>query len=532
MKSLCLLKILPWQSHIDQKRKTRKGAMALVTIFLFFIFSTLGLSMLYLSKIYLKISAYKKNSTLLDYASENGIKQGFNHLLNLLSQTVSPSSLSSEELSELRENTRNNGSQIVEKLIGLKPPLLYSQSWENLGWENTTDFNLAKIEEKENYFQALYKAQIFSEGKIKNFEQKRKSSLEALLGIFAGKIPLPFIPLLVDRKLELNQKENFAQKNKIILFPSKKNYIPPRISFSEGELIPDQANSQLCKALKIKFFYPQDLPAPLLRAVLGLEETDEPVPEGVYLVKDNLGLGGIYVQGDLDEMALAIEGDFQVVSFLSEGDLWTLKFSPSKCQTSFLTPEEIYYYDLIPLGIILVNGEIRSLGGGVMDTSGRVILIKEEEIPSILKGVNLTIISSDKVTLSSHLIHQGMKWMEGLPYVKDSNSQLFISTTGKDFLENTGREGKIIIDKNSPQEIIIQAFLTASDKGFSVEGEGKTVHILGSLQASDYSSNENSLQFTFDERLLDGNVSIQNVLETAKPVLFLSFLKILEWKEF
>ena len=50
-----------WQPCIDQKRKTRKGAMTLVSVFLFFIFSTLGLSMLYFSQIYLKLSAYKKN---------------------------------------------------------------------------------------------------------------------------------------------------------------------------------------------------------------------------------------------------------------------------------------------------------------------------------------------------------------------------------------------------------------------------------------------------------------------------------------
>ncbi len=87
-----------WQPCIDQKRKTRKGAMTLVSVFLFFIFSTLGLSMLYFSQIYLKLSAYKKNSTLLAYASENGIKLGFDHLLNLLSQTMTPSLLSPTNL--------------------------------------------------------------------------------------------------------------------------------------------------------------------------------------------------------------------------------------------------------------------------------------------------------------------------------------------------------------------------------------------------------------------------------------------------
>ncbi len=78
---------------------------------------------------------------------------------------------------------------------------------------------------------------------------------------------------------------------------------------------------------------------------------------------------------------------------------------------------------------------------------------------------------------------------------------------------------------------MIQASLTAPDKGFSIEGNNKTVHILGSLQASDYSSNGNSLEITFDERFtLEKNLP-QNAIETAKPVLYLSFFKVQVWKE-
>ncbi len=231
-------------------------------------------------------------------------------------------------------------------------------------------------------------------------------------------------------------------------------------------------------------------------------------------------------------MVTAIEEDFQVVSFLKEQGCWILKFSPQKSKTIFSTPEEVFYYDLIPLGIIIVNGKINSLGGGVMDPSGQAILVTDKEIPSILNGVNLTIISSDKITLSSHLIHQGVKWIDRVPYVKDRNSQLNIFVTGKDFLGNAEREGQIIIGKDSPQEIKIQASITAVDKGFAVEGKGKTVHILGSLHASDYSSNENKLTFTFDERLLEKSDLVQNSPKTAKPVICLSFFKPMEWKEF
>jgi hypothetical protein len=521
-----------WPSPIKQKKRKSRGATTLVSVFLFMIFSTLGLSMLYFTGIYLRISAYKKNSTLLDYASENGIKHGFNQLLSSFSQSSSLVFLLPEELGELWTDTQNQGVETVERLISQKPPLQTAQDWENLGWKSTTSFSFAEIEENEDYFKAVYRTSVLSEGKISNFKHTRESSLEAALGIFAGHIPLPTLPILIDKELGPGQKERFLEKNKITFTPSSQNLIPQQIIHSEGDLLPKDAHAQLEKALKIKFFSPFDLSNRILRKALGLEESNEPIPEGVYLIKDDLGLGGIYVQGDLEEMVLAIEEGFQVVSFLKEEACWMLKYCPQKSRTIFMTPEETQSFDLFPRGIIIVDGKIQSLGGGIIEPSGRAVLVTEEEIPSILKGVNLTIISSDRITLSSHLIHQGVKWMDDVPYAKDSSSQLNIYATGQDILGNAESEGKIVIDENSPDELKIQASLTASGEGLSIEGEKKTVHILGSLQVSDYSSNDNALKLTFDERILELDELTQDAPLTEKPVLFISFLKPLEWREY
>lgn len=525
-------KIWPWLPGHKQRSKQEKGSTTLISAFLLLVFSTLGLSMLYISQIYLKLSAYKKNSMLLDYASENGIKQSFTQLAHLLPQAASPYILPPEETGALKKDALNNGKRIIEKVFGSEIPFAISETWEKLSWEAKTLFSLKNIEERNQYFKAVYKTTIQSEGQLKNFKPKKASNLDSTMEFLVGNIPLPQIPVLIDKKLDQEQKAKFMEKNKIEIQPSEKNHIPPRISFSEEELLPKEADSQLKKALKIKIFYPQKLSNSQLRAALGLEETNEPVPDGVYLIKDDLGLGGIYVQGDVKEMILAIKSDFQVISFRMENDLWILKFSPSKGKTIFASSTENHFYDLIPLGIIIVNGAIRSLGGGIVKPSGQIILIKEEESPSILRGVNLTIISSDKITISSHLIQQGVKWQEGIPYLKDSNSQLMLFATGKDFLDESEKEGQIVIDKNSPKEIKVQASLTASGKGFSIEGEGKTVHLLGSLQTSDYASNKNKLKLTFDERPLEENKHLENAPHTSKPVLYLSSFKIKEWKEF
>ncbi len=507
--------------------------MTLISLFLFFVFSALGLSMLFMAQIYLKSSAYKRNSTLLSYASENGVKSGFSHLLGLLSQTDFPSPLSSQETYELRENIRTKGSKLLEKLLGSTPPLQASENWENLEWESLTDIYPEEILETEDYFHVTYRVEIQAQGKIINLKQAKESSLEIILGVFAGNIPLLSFPLLIDRDLDFHQKQDFMERNKIAIMPFERNLISPKISFSEGGLIPESAPSHLRKALKMKFFAPQRLPNALLRAVLGLEKTNKPVPDGVYLVKDDLGLGGIFVQGDIEEMVMAIDQSFQVISFLTENGRWTLRFSPSQGKTNFSTPEETSDYNLLPLGIIVVNGEIRSLGGGVKEGTERAILT-QDEVPAILSGVKLTIVSSDKITLSSHLLHQGVQWLEGIPYVKTSNSELIISSTGRDFLDSGRREGKIIIDEKSPREIKIQASLSASDKGFSIEGKQKTVFLLGSLQASSYSSDDSTLKIKFNEHFLEKleeNILDMDIPITAKPVLFLSFLRPVEWKE-
>jgi hypothetical protein len=171
------------------------------------------------------------------------------------------------------------------------------------------------------------------------------------------------------------------------------------------------------------------------------------------------------------------------------------------------------------------------MGGGQVDSSGNVTMLEEKELPSILKGVDLTIISSDEITLTSHLIHQGVKWEDGIPYLKDSSSQLNIFASGQDVFGNSRGEGKITIDEDAPEEMKIQASLTASKKGIYLEGEDKTVHLLGSLHASEYISNDNSLKFSPDESfLLNENFQI-NAPKTAKPVLFLSTFSVLEWQE-
>ncbi len=525
-------KIWRWFQHNKPSKSSQKGAMTLVSVLLFIVFSTLGLGMIYLSQVYLKMSAFKKNSIILDYASENGVKQGFDQLVQLLSLKSSPFVITEERRSELQSDAMGKGMDTVVELLEEEIPLTRVETWENLRWTSITTFFLQKFYDYEDYFRAIYTGLIDSEGAIENFRQVRYSSLETALEIAIGNIPLSTIPLLVDKNLTQGQKENFLSQNNINLATAGKSPLPPHTSFSQGELLPQDALPQINEALKIKIFSPQDLSTTQLRAALGLELSNDPVPDGVYLIKDDLGLGGIYVEGDLLEMILAIKYEFQVISFVMEAGQWTLWFSPTDEKTIFLTPTETQNFDLAPRGIIIVDGAIQSLGGGIIDASGVITMVKDQEIPCVLRGVSLSIISSDEITLSSHLIHEGVDWQDGVPYIKDSNSQLHIFAAGQDFEGKGESAGQIVMSADSPENMKIQASLTASGQGVTFEGNEKTAHLLGSLQTTDYESNGNELNITFDERLTHNEEYLQNAPKTALPVIHLSSFRILEWREY
>jgi len=506
--------------------------MFIVTIFSFFIFSALALSLIFLSQLYLRLGGYRKNSALLDYSSENGIKEGFDRLMEAASSASLPIVISEEKYNQLEDSARNAELRIVEEIMDLRLPVEIQETEERMIWHSQTSGTLEKISQGEGYFRARFKLLINSEGGLENFLPKRVSSLETRLDILAGHVPLPIIPFLVSKDMDPEERENFGANNPIRFFRWPDNLLVPQASIVEEGLIPQDATPFLEKALDIKIFRPQDLTNARLRTALGLENSTEPVPEGVYLIENDLGLGGIYVQGDVKEMITAIEQDFQVISFRMSAGVWVIKFSPAQSKTYFYSPDGARDYDLVPLGFIIVSGKIESLGGGAVDPTGNISIVKDREVASILQGINLMIVASEAVNISSHLLRQGLKWQEGVPYVKEENAQLLIFSTGRDFQDGQMKQGGITIDSNAPQNTQIQAGLTAQGEGFKILGEEKTVRILGSLQTSNYISGGSQLELTPLFPLASLHDSSFNAPATAQPVLFLASFGLLEWKEY
>jgi hypothetical protein len=150
MKYSFFRKMLRWPPSASDGKRTQKGTLTLLAAFLFIVFSALGMGMLYVSQVYLKTSGYKLNAMILEYASENGIKQGYHNLLAALSNLPNPSLLSEQEMENYRLDALQGGTKMVDRLHGTSPTHLES-SWEKMSWESREDWALDYLEPRDDY---------------------------------------------------------------------------------------------------------------------------------------------------------------------------------------------------------------------------------------------------------------------------------------------------------------------------------------------------------------------------------------------
>ena len=515
----------------ERDRRDERGAVSMAVVLLFIVFSGLGLAMLHASGLHLKINGFRKFTVLLDYASENGLKRGLRDLTEWLESAGPLAAVPAERVEGLRTNPETEFPLLLEDALGAAFPRVLEESFEGMTWESRASCGLAGLIDMGGYFRISAKLRVEATGGMSRVESRRASVLEGSLGLLAGRLPLPAIPLFIRGEMTDSQKAAFLVENGIRFLSKPGEILQPGLSAAVEGVLPGDMSMTVGKALNIGIFRPEDLTPARLREALRLEPSPDPVPDGVYLIQNDLGLGGVFVQGDLEEMVLAINGDAQVIAFRADGAEWILEFSPARSRTVYRTPEGDRAFDLSPLPIVIVNGKIESLGGGYIAGDGRVEMAFDGETPSVLNGVDLTIVSSDKVTISSHLILQGVRWQDGVPYVKDSRAQLVIFSAGRDVASGEALDGGIAVGEAAPSDLKLQASITAAAGGFAIEGAGKDVQVLGALHADGYTGNGNTLAIVRDERAAAGEFPESAPLTAAPQLAFFS-LKVLVWKEY
>ena len=503
----------------------------MTVLLLMVVFTGLGLAMLHASGVHMKINGFRRFSALLDCASENGVKRGLRDLTSWLEAEGLLAPVAEERVEAVRADPRREFPRLLDAALGSTFPRVLEETFDGMTWESRAECGFGGLTDMGGYLRISAALRIESSGGLFELRPRRVSVLEGTLGVLAGRLPLAAIPLYIRGDLTDGEKAAFCRENGISLPPKPGQPVGTSLAAATNGVLPEDAGGLAAKALNIGVFRPGELSPARLREALGLEASTDPVPEGVYLIHNDLGLGGIFVQGDLDEIVLAIRGDTQIVVFRSEDAEWRLEWSLARSRTEFLAPEGAASYDLVPLPILLVNGAIAALGGGIVGMDGRVEMSFDGETPAVLDGVDLTIVSSDRVTIASHLILEGVRWQDGVPYSKDSQAQLVIYAAGRDIASGETTAGGIAVAANAPDGLKVQASLTAASGGFRVDGTGKSVELLGALHADAYAGNGNRLVLYRDDRAAAGKFPANAPL-TAEPQLAVCSLKVLTWKEY
>ncbi len=508
------------------------GSMTLLVVFIFFLFSALGIGLICLSDVHMKFSRHRRDVVLLSYAAENGVKRGYDVLAAAVALGSGPKTCSEALYHELRLDGQNGGIRALEQVLEKSFPLDLQGDDGGMSWTADVAFDTGAPILKDNFFAADCFGHIRSNGRLTGKIPAKRATLDVGATIVAGYVPLAGFPLLIAADLSSEEKRRVAENRDIMILPSRRAVTFPRTGFAPEPAIPRDAGPLLKKALKIKIFSPEKLTRAEIRSALGLDMVNEPVPDGVYLIENDTGLGGLFIQGDVDEMILAIEADSQVISIRRGNEAWLLKFSPSRCETSFSTPAGTRVFDRTPLGMVLVNGRIGSLGGGIIGAEGRAELTSDETVPSVLNGVALTIVGSDEIALSSHLILEGVEWVDGIPYLKkDAKAQLMIYANGQDLTEAADKAGKISVRPDAPSDLKVQASLTA--KGvFELGGVRRTLTLAGGLQAAGIRTNGNTMKILPDERLLMADIDLANAPAAGVPLLAVLSLRPLQWNDY
>ncbi len=525
----------PWPAPSESRERRsaagdQAGSVALIVVFVFFLFAVLGLGTIVLTQTYLKLSAYKKNALLLSYSAENGVKRALARLYVFMDHAPNPRPLEADRLEAMKADARAGGIETAEDAMGLTFPDQIEETSGDQAWTGTARCTMDRFTDATSYFLADYHIAIEAEGRLRNFSPGGSAALDLALKTVAGRIPLSFFPFLLTGMAGNGTVTDLVAAKKLQLLPSRFKDFAPRALVTERPLIPQDPSSLLAEAAKVGFLRPGELNRAELRRALGLEEIDAAIPDGVYLIQSGAGPGGIFVQGDLDQLLLAIADGWQYEEFQAGESVWRLKFSPAAGRMEFSGPNGPVTADRVPLGMIIVNGRIASLSAAQTDPEGRLTPAPDQEISCVLDGVSLTIVAAAEVSIGSHLLHEGVKWMKDVPYLKDKPSQLVIYAAGRDLIDGSARDGRIIIGPGAPAETWIQASLTAAG-GFAVDGDSKTVIVSGGLQTSALSLGGNRLKIAPDERLTAGALGPAPGPAAAEPVLLILSVRPLRWTE-
>ena len=504
--------------------KSPPGSALMVCLLIMAVFLTLGMGLLINSRLFLQTHGFRKLSRLSSYAAENGLKEAWSRMQVRAAEAFYEPEIKAETWLAIKQAPEKS-------LLAALQPLLEAASFKTqdefsgMSWEAAASASLSELYSDEHYLKATFGFNIEATGQVQGPGGLRSERVKSELVLLAGHLPLNQVPAVV-KKDGLEP----AAATRIKIRPLLPENLPlPQIKTVSERLIPGEALPLLARGLKI--LKPASLPNWLLRQALGLEPGNDPIPEGVHLVQDSLGPGGIYVQGDLDLLSLGIDSGSQVIQFQQKESRWLLRFNPATARSSFLSPSGNQDFNELPIPLVMVNGKVLSLRSGCPGSDGYLEGDTENGCPAFLSGVKITIVCSGRLDVASNLYSDGLEWKEGLPYLKSRQSQLIIWSTGQDFQSDQLTDGGINLVSGSDQKRIIEASLIAGGQGLKADLPGEKLELIGSLAATTINPGRTELNLFYLPAAGPPSPSEPDLQVYSEiPLLHLSHLRILEWR--
>ena len=204
---------------------------------------------------------------------------------------------------------------------------------------------------------------------------------EVFIDLLAGEIPLTAIPFFMNTGGEGTTEpvdiDVFLKENNIVNRSDKKLIV------ADIEVKLNIADF-LLKALKITG---SNASWRETREKFGLPPSDEPIPQGLYLVVEEGVVESVFIQGDVERLIFAVDNDVQVIRFIRDTTPYELRYKPGENQFSS------WDYSIDP-GVsfrekIIVNGSVWS--------------IEQEGDGAFVPPADITLLVSGKAVIRSNL---------------------------------------------------------------------------------------------------------------------------------
>ena len=128
-----------------------RGLVTVTVLLLMVVFAGLGLAMLHASGVHVKINGFRRFSTLLDCASENGLKRGLVDLSAWLEAEGLLAPVPAERVEALRADPATAFPLLLEEALGAAFPRVLEESFDGMTWESRADCGFGSLEDRGGY---------------------------------------------------------------------------------------------------------------------------------------------------------------------------------------------------------------------------------------------------------------------------------------------------------------------------------------------------------------------------------------------